>query len=323
MRVLGLLVSVILVSGCELPAGGGGIGGGSGGGGGTMLAFTRGYVFIRKDDRNVYIADEKDLQTIARLTTSADARHPSLSKDGKRVVYVRQVGANTELATVATTGGSSATVLASSQTAKNFRNPVFSSDGRRIFLAYDSGASSVLGVVNLDGTGFKSVAGGSLSYASPSVFTRSSSGASDAGVVDDVLVGAGSTGSSLLQIEKVNEASGMPTNIASSLGNEAQSIVNRVVISPDGTKAAFDGRVASGSSRIFVINLTSKAVTKLTHYPADPDANDSFPCWVGNEKVGFSSDIGGNDQVYALPATVMNSSGGLALPSAIEPWYGP
>lgn len=315
MRWLVMAVVAAGLLGCPLEGGGGvggGAGGGSGGGGGASIAFTKGYVFIRKDDRNVYVADEADLQTTARLTTSGNARHPSLSKDGKKVVFARTNGAETELATVAVTGGGDSVVLASSATAKNLRNPVFSADGTKVYFAYDSGASSVLGVVNLDGTGFKAVAGGSLSYASPSVATG-----------DDVLVGAGSTGSSLLQIEKVAAATGMATNVASSLGVEAQGIVNRVVVSPDGTKAAFDGRLASGASRVFVINLTTKAVTRLTDYPADPTANDTFPAWVGNDKVAFSSDTGGNDQVYVLPASSMNTSGGLTLPSAIEPWYGP
>lgn len=320
--VLGLVA--IGVSGCQLTGGGGvggGGGGGAGGGGGSSITFSKGYVFIRKDDRNVYIVDESDLMTPSRLTTSGGARHPSLSKDGKRVVFARTSGADTELVTVSTAGGSESTVLTSSATAKNLRNPVFASDGTKVFFTYDSGASSLLGVVNTDGTGFKSVAGGTLSYASPSIGGSASS--PDAGVADSILVGAGSTGSSLLQVERVNAATGMATNVASALGVEAQAIVNRIVVSPDGTKAAFDGRLSSGSSRMFVMNLTTKAVTKLTDYPADPTANDTYPCWVGNDKVAFSSDTGGNDQVYVLPATSMNTSGGLTLPSAVEPWYGP
>jgi TolB protein len=314
MRLTGLLLLGVMSSGCELLAGGGGgTGGGTGGGGGTMVTFTKGYVYVRKDDRNVYLVNETDLQTTSRLTTSGGTRHPSLSSDGKRVVFARQTGSDTEIAIVPTAGGNNTIVLSSSATVKNLRNPIFSRDMTQIFFAYDVGASSALGVVNLDGTGFKSLAGGSFSYASPSLFADGAT----------MLAAAGSSSSSLLQLERVDAASGMATNVASTLGLEAQVIVNRVVVSPDGTRAAFDGRVSSGSSRIFVMNLSSKAVTKLTDYPADPNANDTFPTWVGNDKVGFSSDVGGNDQVYVLPATAMNTSGGLTLPSAVEPWYGP
>lgn len=278
-----------------------------------MVTFAKGYTFVRKDDRNVYLSDEKDLQTTVRLTTSGATRHPSLSRDGKRVVFARQNGTETELATVAIGGGTTTTVLASSTQVKNLRNPVFSKDGAKVIFTYDVGASSALGTVNIDGTGFKALAGGSLSYASPSLFADGSK----------VLAAAGSSGTSLTQLELIELDGGTATNVTNTLGVEAQTIVNRAVVSPDGTKAAFDGRVSSGASRIFVINLTTKVVSRLTDYPADPNANDSFPSWVGSDKVAFSSDTGGNDQVYVLPATASKTSGGLTLPSAVEPWYGP
>ncbi len=320
MRVQALVVvsvGILFASGCDLLAGGGGgTGGGAGGGGGTSITFTRGYVFVRKDDRNVYIADEKDLQTTARLTTSGGVRNPSLSNDGKRVAFSRLVGTETELATVPVAGGANSVVLGSSPTVKNLRNPIFSKDNTKLFFTYDVGTASALGVVNLDGSGFKSLAGGtSFSYASPSLFSDGLT----------MLAGAGNSASALSQLERVDAASGTPVNITNTLGTGAEGniIVNRVVVSPDGTKAAYDGRVTSGASRIFVVNLTTKAVTRLTDYPGDPNANDSFPCWVGNDKVGFSSDTGGNDQVYVLSAAAMSTSGGLTLPSAVEPWYGP
>lgn len=313
MRLTGLLLVVMIGSGCELAGGGGGFGGG---GGNNTLAFTKGYVFVRKDDRNVYLADEKDLQTTARLTTSGGTRHPSLSPDGKRVVFSRQSGADSALVTVATTGGLNTAVLSSSSTVKNLRNPVFSKDGAKIFFAYDVGTYSALGVVNADGTEFKTLAGGStFSYGSPSLFADGLS----------LLAGGGNSASALSQLERIDAASGTATNVTNTLGTsfEGQQIANRVVVSPDGTRAAYDGRLMSGSTRIFVVNLTTKTVTKLTDYPGDPSASDSFPTWVGNDKVGFSSDTGGNDQVYVLPATATNTSGGLTLPKAIEAWYGP
>ena len=241
MRALGPLVMAIILSGCELAGGGGGTGGGSGGGGGMMGAFTKGYVFVRKDDRNVYLADEKNLQQTTRLTTSGFTRHPSISSDGKRVVFVRQDGADTEVATVATSGGASTAVLRSSAMVKNLRNPVFSKDTTKIFFAYDINSASALGVVNLDGSGFKSVAGGpTFSYASPSLYADGLS----------VLVGGGNSASSLTQLEKIDAASGAPQNVTNTLGTiEGQAVVNRVVLSPDGTRAVYDGRVASQSSR--------------------------------------------------------------------------
>ncbi len=309
-RTLLALFAVALAApqfGCTLDLGGGG------GGGGTV-DFREGYAFIRKDDRKVYVADRFDFSQVARLSTAGNARHPSLSKDGRQVVFVRAFAGDTELLTVPTTGDIAPTrLLASSATQKNLRTPVFSPDGTRIVFAFDDGVTSFLGVVNTDGSGFATVAGSAtLSYAAPSFYADGSA----------VLAVAGSPVTGYTQLEKVVLATGAPTNVANNLG-DAQAVVNRAVLSPDGTRAAFDGRTSTAANRIFVVDLATRLVTQLTDYPSDPSANDSFPCWLGNTQVTFSSDSGGNDAVYALQASAQMTSGGLQMASAIEPWYGP
>lgn len=311
-RVLGVVAVVVALSGCELLGGGGGGTGGGAGGGGGGLDFKTGFTFVRKDDRNVYVADESDYSTVAVLTQSANVRTPSLSKDGKRIVFVRGSGMTAEIAAVASSGGAVSTVLASTAQASNFKTPVFSPDGTRIAFSYDDGTSTSIGLVNADGTGFaKLIGGSSLAYASPS---WAPDGAS-------VVAAAGNVGLALTMVERINVNTGMPQNLAGNLGNEAQGVVGRLVLSPDGTKALFDGRVSSGVSRLFVMNLSTAAVTKVNEYPADPTANDSFPCWVDLNTIAFSSDSGGNDSVYSKAA---DGSGGVTLlvPKAIEPWFG-
>lgn|GEM_PF-737652 len=304
-----VLVSLFLLSGCDLFGGGGGGGGGTGGGGGATFTFTRGFTFVRKDDRNVYLADDADAQTTTTLTQSANVRTPSLSLDGKRVVFVRGGTMDSELATVATTGGVISTVISATATQKNFKTPVFSPDGSKIAFGFDEGVSTAIGLVNVDGTGFQKLATGGLSQAFPS-FTPD-------GLA--VIVAAGSVGLGYTQIERITLATNAVTNVTNTLGNEAQGISNRLLVSPDGTKAVFDGRVSSGVTRLFTIDLTTKVVTAL--YAGEPGTNDSFPCWMGNAAVGFSSDSGGNDNVYkvSLPSS---TSASLLVPKAIEPWYG-
>jgi TolB protein len=97
----------------------------------------------------------------------------------------------------------------------------------------------------------------------------------------------------------------------------------RVVLSTDGTRAAFDASNDIGVTRIFVVELATGVVSQLTDHPGDALANDSFPTWVGSTEVGFSSDSGGADQVYEVSAGAARSSGTLVLPSAVEPWHGP
>ena len=99
------------------------------------------------------------------------------------------------------------------------------------------------------------------------------------------------------------------------------NIANRLVVSADGTRAVFDARVGSGVTRIFGIDLSTKVVTKLNDYMGEPNTNDSFPCWFDANTVAYSSDSGGNDNVYRVGFD--GTQRRLLLPKAVEPWYGP
>ncbi len=134
-----------------------------------------------------------------------------------------------------------------------------------------------------------------------------------------LIVAAGSLGLGYTQIERITIATNAVTNVTNVLGNEAMGISNRLVISPDGTKAAFDGVVSSGVTRLFVIDLGSRVVS--SPYAGEPGTNDTFPCWMGSTALAFSSDSGGNDNVYKVNLPV-STSPSLLVPKAIEPWYG-
>jgi TolB protein len=309
MRLLLVSAALLIVSGCEFLTGGGG-GGGAGGGSGSD--FQRGIVHVRKDDRNLYIADDRSYSTVAQLTEGGGAYTPSLSRDGRSVVFVARSGSDSTIATIPARGGSVAAVYRSTSTVRNIRTPVFSPDGTRIVFAYDEGASSVIGIVNVDGSGFEKIAGGAFSYGSPSFLPDGK-----------VLVSAGSLASGFTQIEKIDLATRTSSNVVSTLGNEVEAISNRLAASPDGRLVTFDGRIGSGASRIFVLNLSTSVLTQLTDYPSEPNAIDSYPAWVGSANIAFSSTTGGADQVYVLAADSVKTSGGLTLPKAVEPYYGP
>ncbi len=288
---------------------------GDSGGGGGLGSFSRGFAFVR--DRDIYVADNSDYNHPLQLTTSGDDGHPSLSRDGRRVVFVH--GGNELDVVTASNGASPSRVLPASNGQANFRTPVFSPDGSTIVFAYDRNSVAHLGRVNVDGTGFQELTGNQSFLGGPSFYPDGAS----------VLAIAGSTPSLYNQLVRVNVSTGAVTPVANSLGSEACSIANRVAVSPDGSRATFDARILSGGAcvgavHIFVLNLSSGTVNpRLTNYVAEPNADDGFPTWVGSDQVGFSSNVGGPDNVYVLPANAMMTSGGFKLQSASEPYYGP
>ncbi len=300
--------AVVLFNGCEIFGGGGGGGGGTGGGTGTTIPFTTGFTFVRKDDRNVYLVDDADTQTAGTLTASANVRTPSFSKDKQRIVFVRGTGESAEIAVVPAAGGMPSIVLTATAQMRDLKTPVFSPDGSSVAFSYTRNGLSEVAIVNVDGTGLTPLAAnGVLAYASP---TFSADGAS-------VVVAAGSSGLALTQVERITLASGSPSSITNTLGSEALDISGRIVVSPNGALAVFDGRVSTGETRLFVLDLTTRMVTRL--YPGELGANDSFPCWVNDTTVAFSSDSGGNDNVYSV--TLTSNAPTLLVPKAVEPWY--
>jgi TolB protein len=306
-RLVVATTAVFVLPACDFLTGGGG-----GGGGGGTVDFARGMVHVRADDRNLYIADEKNYGAVGQLTQGGGAYTPALSRDGRVVVFVARTSTDSSIATIPARGGEVSLVFRSTSTVRNLRTPVFSPDGTKVVFAYDEGASSVIGMVNVDGSGFTKVAGGTISYASPSFLPDGT-----------LLVAAGNPVSGFNQVERVDLSTGATQNVVSNLGNDAQQITTRIVASPDGRLAAFDARISTSSSRIFVLNLATLVVTQLTDYPGEPNAVDSSPAWVGSANIAFSSTAGQADQVYVLPADSVKTSGGLTLPKAIEPWYGP
>jgi TolB protein len=301
------VVMVLTVSACSLLNGGGGGGGGTGGG--SAGPFVSGYASVRRDDRNLVLTDERDVNAPSQLTTTGGVSTPSFSRDGRALVFSRKVGQDSELVTVAVTGGTPSTVLRSTPNQQNLRTPAFSPDGTRIAFAYDENqVSSSIGLVNVDGSDFRKLIGGSaLAYGSPTWFPDGAS----------LLVSAGNAGLMQTQVERVNVATGQPTPVTNTLGNEALGIAGRLVVSPDGTRAIFDGRVSSSVTRIFLLTLATRTVTRLRS--PSSTVNDSSPTWIDAQTIAFSSDEGGADQVYRLSLTAGSPT--LTLPLAIEPAY--
>lgn len=303
-----LLVSCLVLAAC-VPLDDGG------GGGVGPITFTAGYVFVRPDTRDVYVVNGTDTQSAMALTQDGSNRHPALAPDGKSVVYVHAEAGTTSLRRVAVQSGAAFSVLLDSDgTYGGFRFPAFSPDGATIAFTFEQGGVARIGTIQVDGSGFTQVSPqGALAYGAPSWMPDGSA----------LVAPAGNSLGNLTQVESIQLATGQATSLRSSLGSEALSIVNRVVVSPDGQAVAFDGRVASNVTRIFTAPLTGGQVTQATdHAGADAFANDSFPTFVSATQLAFGSDAGGADQVYEVTLPAALQAGVLRVPTATEPSWG-
>jgi Tol biopolymer transport system component len=316
LRIVGL-AAVVGLAGCDLE----GIdldGGGGGGAGGT---FTSGFVFVRNGTggRNLYAVDNAgDPNSPLQLTTQGGAYHPTVTRNGRLVAFVYRANSVMELRTVPTTGtGQPSTVFSSTSTScpgcGNFRYPTFNPSGSTIVFTLDQGGYSKLARVNADGSSFQLLTNGNpYVYGAASFYPDG----------QNVLAAGGYTTSQLNFLVKVGVATGSTDVISTSLGNTAQVVMTRPVVSPDGSKVAFDGRTSSGS-QIFVAPLgqTLGSVTQVTSHTGEFGVEDTWPSWRGNTELTFLSNSGGNDNVYRI-STASTGAGTLVVPGALEPAYG-
>nr|WP_205519575.1 PD40 domain-containing protein [Pyxidicoccus caerfyrddinensis] len=317
-RFIGGVLAVGLLGACE-PI--------DDGGGGTTgdVLFTQGFAFVREDDRNVYVVDDDgDPNSPQKLTTTGGVYWPSVSRDGRSIVFVQRTGTATALRTVPTSGGTTATLFSSGDAScprgcTNFRTPTFSPDGRTVVFVFSPGNSSVtsLGRVNSDGSGFVELTPNTtVSYGAPSFLPNGSA----------VIAPSGSGLGQLNQIARVPLDGSSPR--FSSLGNGVLAVENRVAVSPNGSQVAFDGRLSSGSVRIYVASFGDSGVSgaqRVTDLTA-ASVQETWPSWTRSNQLGFLfvDASGGDPGIYrATTGTGTPSSVSLAVPSAAEPSYGP
>ena len=317
-RFVGGVLAVGLLGACEPldEGGGGGIG---------DVLFTRGFAFVRESDRNVFVVDDEgDPNSPQKLTTVGGVYWPSVSRDARSVVFVQRTGNTFSLQTVPTSGGAAPATLFSSGDAAcpsgctNFRTPTFSPDGRSVVFVFSPAGSTLtsLARVNTDGSGFQVLTPNTIYYGAPSFMPNGR----------EVVAPSGTGLRQLNQIAQVPlDGSGARF---SSLGNEVLAVENRVAVSPSGTQVAFDGRLSSGSVRVFVAPLSNLGVgqpQRVTDLTA-ASVQETWPSWTRTNQLGFLfTDSGGSDPgIYrANVNSTVPSSVSLSVPRAAEPSYGP
>lgn len=314
VRSVAVVVAALALAACEPLDDGGGAGVDG------PLTFESGFVFVRGSAGDVFLVNASEPNVAQQLTSGGSARHPALSRDGRRVVFARFSGTASELVTVGTAQGATPAVLltaAGTGNGQNLRFPTFSPSGSTVVFVYDVGQTSFLGQVNADGTGFTQLAGSaSRSYGAP-FFLRDGSA---------VLAPAGLSRLELDGLDQVNLSPRTVFTLTNNLNSNSEgslTVVNRVVLSPDGTRLAFDARSSAGVTRVYVAAFSGSVVQPAERLSSESEGEETFPTWTSAASVGLSSNLGGQDNVYTASATALRGSLILAVPSAREPWFGP
>ncbi len=296
MKRIALIAAAALAVSCnDLDAGGGGDT--------DKFQFSRGYVFQRPGEREIFIADEADYQLDRKLTSSGSNSRPHLSADGRTVVFVHtNESGRTSIRRVPAGGGSESEVVAASPDF-NFSDPWVTPDGGKVvFISTNSGGGeSSLSVVNIDGSGGLSVPQ-STNDASPSLYP---------GAADVLTFNALSRN----ELSKVQLSSGVRASRVQNLANSG----NRAVLSPDGKLIAYEAQVGS-LTRIFVVAEDGSGTPRQV---SNTDGNDTFPTWVGGTRLGFTSDSGGAENIYEIDVNAPEgTSARLKVPIAAQGSYG-
>lgn len=251
-----------------------------GGGDSDRVGFSRGYAFVR--DGDVFVADASDYEAPRRLTRSGSNRSPSLSADGRTVVFVHS-GPNGESSIRrVSTGGSDETDLVPASVRRQVGQPALSPDGRQVaFFSRHESLLATVSVVNLDGSGERELVQSRYDF-SPSFYPWGGA----------LLV---LTGPNTLDCQELVRAD--LTGPRDSRVSGLTGVEKRAVLSPDARLIALEMRTDVGT-RIFVVD-ESGSLSSLRAV-ADTRGNESSPTWVSPTRLGFASDAGGLSNIYEV-----------------------
>ncbi|MGI5860967.1 MAG: TolB family protein [Myxococcales bacterium] len=273
-------------------------------GDGQSVKFSSGYAFVR--DGEIYVADKSDYQAAKRLTDSGANSQPAVSVDGRVIVFVHtDADGLTSLRRVSPAGGDESEIVPASSD-RQVAHPALSPTGNLVaFISKFFDGTASLTTVDIDGANEQLVASSSRD-ASPSFYPDGGS----------VLVLSGADALTHDEMVKVELSAGVRVSKVAGWSDLGE----RAVLSPDGSRIAFEMRV-DGAKRIFVINESGdpSSLVQVTN----TDGNDAFPTWIGNDRIGFASDAGGAWNVYEIDVSVgLSGSAYLTVPAAGECSFG-
>src|SRR6476660_2308059 len=220
-----------------------------------------------------------------QLTHSVNA-DPSLSPDGKRMVFISVVSGREQLFTMNSDGSDPAQLT---QDDADHEDPAWSPDGKTIAFVLLRGDVERIHLMNADGSGVRPLTPEGVRTIHPN---WSPDGTRVAYCTDDDLKPPHKNPA---QIYSIEVASGKVSQLISG------GVNTYPVWSPDGTKLAFRRMLGEMNSEVFVANSDGSSARNLTNH----QAFDGWPAWSPDgTRIAFASNRNWNYQIF-----VMNQDG--------------
>ena len=220
----------------------------------------------------------------ARQVTASITADPSLSPDGRRMVFLSVVAGVQQLFTSDVDGRN---VRQLTQEPFDHEDPAWSPDGRKIAFVSDANGGQVISMMNPDGTGVEALSPATVHAIHPS-WTPDS--ASVLYCTTDDLDPPRKNESDIYRVDVATRA---VTRLITG------GINTYPVMSPDGHRIAFRKILDGTNSEVFVADADGSNPRNLTHDPAF----DGWPAWSPDgTRIAFASNRGGNQQIYVMDA---------------------
>ncbi|MFL6466492.1 MAG: hypothetical protein ACJ72Z_00895 [Pyrinomonadaceae bacterium] len=230
---------------------------------------------------------QRRADSLAYQVTYSATYDPSLSPDGKRMVYISQILGREQLFIRNVDGTGAAQITRDDA---NHEDPAWSPDGKQIAFVYIKDDLEVIALMNVDGSGVKELTPRTVKAIHPNWFPD---GTKVAYCTDDDLAPPRKNDA---DINVIDLATAKITTLITGGVNTYPSI------SPDGKRIAFRRMIGEMNSEVFLANADGTGVKNLTNHPSF----DGWPSWSPDgTRIAFASNRNSSYQIFT-----MNPDGG-------------
>jgi TolB protein len=209
---------------------------------------------------------------------------PSLSPEGKRMVYIAVIERKEQLFIMNVDGTGSVQLTHDDA---SHEDPAWSPDGKTIAFVYVKDKLEIVSIMNTDGSGMQELTARSVRAIHPN---WSPDGSKLAYCTDDDLAPPRKNDADILVIDMLTRR--ITTLITGGVNTYP-------AWSPDGRRIAFRRMVGESNSEVFVANVDGTDARNLTNHPAF----DGWPAWSPDgSRIAFASNRNSSYQIFVMNA---------------------